>query len=101
MSEIYARGPISCSMESTDNFKYYKTGVYYEEVDSSSTNHVISLVGWGTTEDGEDYWIGRNSAGTFWGEYGFFKISRNPKYDLNISLTCIWGVPTDSVYEDN
>ncbi|KRX07448.1 hypothetical protein PPERSA_03281 [Pseudocohnilembus persalinus] len=99
MSEIYARGPISCSMQSTDNFKYYKKGVYYEKLNSTSTNHVIQVLGWGTTEDGEDYWIGRNSAGTFWGEYGFFKISRKDGYNLNIETHCNWGVPTTSVYD--
>ncbi|MCD4794205.1 MAG: T9SS type A sorting domain-containing protein [Bacteroidales bacterium] len=39
----------------------------------TTTNHAISLVGWGY-DSGELYWILRNSWGTGWGEGGYMRI---------------------------
>jgi cathepsin X len=66
-------------MESLD-----KGGVYKEYIKNPQLNHEISVIGWGTTADGEEYWIGRNSWGTYWGEYGFFKVPIGTDYNLGI-----------------
>jgi Papain family cysteine protease len=40
----------------------YKGGVFTDEQYSQETNHIISIVGWGTDEDtNTEYWIIRNS----------------------------------------
>ena len=89
MAEIYARGPITCGMESTPGFEAYTGGIYSEAVSSPTINHIVSLIGWGTDSNGNNYWIGRNSWGTAWGEEGWFRIVRgDPTHNLGIETAC-------------
>jgi cathepsin X len=72
--ELAAYGPISCGIDSTAKFHAYNGGIFSEK-GMTSINHIISIVGWGINQEtSEEYWIGRNSWGTYWGENGFFKI---------------------------
>ena len=91
-AELFSRGPISCGMHVTDKFEAYTGGIYSEKSLLPFPNHEIAIVGWGTTDEGEEYWIGRNSWGTYWGEGGFFRISMH-SHNLGITETCTWGVP--------
>jgi len=75
MAEIYARGPVAAYINA-NCIEEYKGGIApYDNCNAKMTNHAIQINGWGT-ENGTDYWIGRNSWGTYWGEHGFFKINR-------------------------
>lgn len=45
------------------------------ECDPKAFDHSVTMVGFGTTEDGQIYWIVKNSWGTDWGENGYFRIA--------------------------
>lgn len=90
-SEIYARGPIACGIMVTDKFEAYTGGIFSEKSILPEINHEISVVGYGI-EDGVEYWVGRNSWGTYWGEKGYFRIKMNSD-NLGIESGCNWAVP--------
>jgi len=94
-AELLKNGPISCGIQATDLFETtYKGGIYKEYYAKPELNHEISIVGWGTEESGEEYWVGRNSWGTYWGEFGFFKLPIDTDYNLGVQTDCTAGIPS-------
>lgn len=55
-------------------FQSYSSGVITSETCGTTLDHAVVAVGYGT-ENGEDYYLVRNSWGTSWGDQGFVKIS--------------------------
>ena len=92
-AEIYANGPITCSMHITEKFEKYAFDIFEEEISFRLLNHDVSVVGWGS-ERGNEYWIARNSWGTYWGNHGFFKITTDDAKNLGITRKCMAGVAT-------
>lgn len=100
MKEIYARGPISCSMDGTNDFMlgYFDVaaqneGVFITEKIMNFSDHTVEVAGWGETPSGLKYWVVRNSWGTYWGHGGWFKIARGKNQNV-IESDCSWAVPT-------
>jgi len=91
-AEIFKNGPIGCGIDATTKFEAYTGGIFSQFQLIPSINHEISVVGWGVAPDNSEYWIGRNSWGTAWGENGFFKIKMYSD-NLGIETDCDWGIP--------
>jgi cathepsin X len=92
-AQIYMHGPIGCGIQATDKFEAYTDGIYEEWIMWPAINHEIAVVGWGQAEDGTEFWWGRNSWGTYWGQNGFFQIKMGEN-NLGIETNCDWGIPS-------
>jgi cathepsin X len=60
-AEIYARGPISCSIDATNELEAYTGGIFSQFVAMAVPNHIISVVGYGVDSQGTKFWVARNS----------------------------------------
>ncbi len=101
MNEIYNRGPIACSVYAHGkSFEEYTGGIIQDSTQYNETTHVVTITGWGGGggSGGMEYWIGRNSFGSVWGEGGWFKLQRGVNA-LDIEAhTCAWAVPKNGKY---
>jgi len=69
---LKANGPISVAINA-DQMQFYTSGIDTCESDAQ-VNHGVLLVGYGS-ENGEDFWIIKNSWSKSWGDDGYYYIS--------------------------
>jgi len=86
--EIFNRGPIACTIDAGP-LEQYETGIVTQR--GSGTDHIISVVGWGTDSKEGLYFIIRNSWGEYWGEQGYARV----KSGAASLSSCSWAVPKD------
>lgn len=73
-TEILVRGPVAATINAEPIVKY-AGGIFVDASHSKSSNHIVSIVGWGTDEETKTmFWIVRNSWGQYWGEMGYMRL---------------------------
>ena len=93
VAEIGGRGPIACAICVTPAFEAYTGGIFEDTTGCTSLDHSISIAGYGTdAASGKEYWIGRNSWGTYWGEQGWFRLAKGTN-NLGVEKDCAWATP--------
>jgi len=91
-AELYSRGPVAAGINANPILGYtggvIKTGGFVDML----VDHIVSIVGWGVDEEGDEYWIIRNSWGQYWGEMGFLRVKTGSNL-LGIESTVAWATP--------
>ena len=59
----------------------YKKPLAECDEDAKEFVHAVTVIGYGTSDKGEDYWEIKNSYSTTWGDNGFIKFARNTEWD--------------------
>jgi len=81
MMTALSQQPVSIAIEADQkDFQLYKTGVF---TGSCGTNldHGVLAVGYGTSEDGTDFYKVKNSWGTTWGDDGYILLGRGDDFN--------------------
>lgn len=76
--ELYWKGPVSVAFQVVSGFRDYESGIYSSDDCQNTTqdvNHAVLAIGFGK-ENGEEYWLVKNSWSDSWGDEGYFKIKR-------------------------
>eukprot|EP00769_Ergobibamus_cyprinoides_P003903 gnl/Ergobibamus_cyprinoides/54.p1 GENE.gnl/Ergobibamus_cyprinoides/54~~gnl/Ergobibamus_cyprinoides/54.p1 ORF type:complete len:536 (-),score=272.60 gnl/Ergobibamus_cyprinoides/54:787-2175(-) len=89
-------GPVAIAIAVPASLIFYSHGIYADPEcgwEDEDLAHAVTLIGYGTTDAGEDYWLIRNSWSTAWGNSGLVYISREALGDGHMC-----GVTTDATY---
>ena len=74
MKRALVSGPVSVGISVAESFLFYAGGIYNDPDCSSleeDIGHAVNLVGYGMTEQFQEYWILKNSWSPLWGVDGY------------------------------
>jgi C1A family cysteine protease len=75
LKDAIANGPVSVTVEADRRaFQGYTGGVMNSDACGTQLDHAITAIGYGN-ENGQDYYLVRNSWGGSWGDHGCIKIA--------------------------
>ena len=72
-----AQKPVAIALDGADYpFMHYFGGILNDASCGTSQTHHVLAVGYGS-ENGQDYWLLKNSWGADWGEHGYVRVAIN------------------------
>jgi len=86
MNHLATVGPLVINVDASA-WSEYESGVFdgCNQV-NPDIDHVVQLVGYGTTSSGETYWLVRNSWSAGWGENGYIRLRRTDQLRCGVDL---------------
>uniref|UniRef100_A0A7E4VLQ3 Pept_C1 domain-containing protein n=1 Tax=Panagrellus redivivus TaxID=6233 RepID=A0A7E4VLQ3_PANRE len=87
-------GPVTVVIHASHAFGEAHKEIFYDPTctNTSTLNHAVVAVGYGTDPVGGDYWIIKNSWKTTWGDGGYIKMARNRDANCRIGDWNIYPV---------
>ncbi|XP_021071348.1 LOW QUALITY PROTEIN: cathepsin Q-like [Mus pahari] len=81
MDAVATKGPIAAGLHVvSSSFRFYQGGIYHEPNCTSSVNHAVLVIGYGSEGNetySNNYWLIKNSWGRKWGLGGYMKIAKD------------------------